>query len=75
MTTKTVKLTDGDSYDVCKRGMQILREHGLNFEVEDREDPESINKTFADYDMPFDIRLCGREWYEVVRFDNNKDQG
>ena len=59
----------GDIHDVCERGMQLLRERGLEWEVSDRKDPESIVEIFAIYDLPFDIRLCGTEWYEVIRHD------
>ncbi|MHC4891662.1 MAG: hypothetical protein ACYTEO_19605 [Planctomycetota bacterium] len=63
-------LTECDSIDACKRGMQLLRERGLNHEVEDRNDPDSINEVFAIYDLPFDIRPAGIDWYEVVRFNS-----
>lgn len=67
MATKTALIMDGDALDVCKRGMQILRERGLNFEVEDREDVFSINEVFEANGLGYEIQRTGLDWYEVVR--------
>lgn len=67
--TNEHKMLDGDSFDACEMGMRILRERDLSFEVGDPKDPDSINEVFADFDLPYDIRLCGPSWYEVVRWE------
>jgi hypothetical protein len=60
-------LTEGDDDHVCRRALQILREHGLAYEVADREDFRSINETFRDYGMPFEIFKIKSDWLQLFR--------
>lgn len=73
MATKSTLIMDGDAADVCARGMAILRERGLQYEVEDRKDVYSINEVFHRHGLGFEILRSGLDWYEVVRFNTSEE--
>lgn len=64
-------VTEGDSIDICRRGMAILRERGLDFEVGDRDSYRSINGVFEEFRLGFEIVPMGdtsfsADWFELV---------
>lgn len=64
-------VTEGDSIDICRRGMALLRERGLDFEVGDRENYRLINLVFEEFELGFEIVPMGdtsfsADWFELV---------
>ena len=65
---KTKKLLiDDDEFGICKRGVQILAEHGLAHEVRDRESHLSVQSVFEEHELPFKIVRTGIDWFELYK--------
>jgi len=70
---KAQRLTEGDTIHICKRAMGILSERGLQHDVEDRTKPSDINEVFAAYNLPYQIRMCGHDHYDLVDLPDKRD--